>query len=463
MHINKKIEELQSEIISSVQELVRIKSVQEEAQACMPFGPGIAQALANVLEKAARMGFKTVNMDGYIGYVEYGEGEDYIAVLGHLDVVPEGEGWNYPPYGAEIHNGKIFGRGTMDDKAPLIAVLYSLKALKDLKIPLTRKVRLIFGTNEESGCRDIEYYLQKEKAPLCGFTPDAHYPIIYAEKGITIFELVKELDITAEEGLRVIFIKGGHRANMVPDYCEAAIAAADKEQIIQAAVEYMSRTGIKLEASLQDDLILLKCQGFAAHGSLPEIGKNAVMYMLRFLAGLPLGEGEVKDLLKFLDTYIGLETDGKSFGVALEDKESGKLSFNVGAIQLTEAKLIMALNLRYPVTFTYEDMMTPFYRRIGDTGLRIENMIHQKPLFFPTGHPLVKTLQKVYTEQTGQEATLLAIGGGTYAKTIPNIVAFGPIFPGEPDLDHQSNEYIRIEHLLLNASIYAHALYELAR
>ena len=158
-----------------------------------------------------------------------------------------------------------------------------------------------------------------------------------------------------------------------------------------------------------------------------------------------------------------METDGKSFGVDLEDKESGKLSFNVGTISMIENKVAMALNLRYPVTFKYEDMMTPFNEKIKATGLKVENMLHQKPLFYPTDHPLIKTLQKVYTEQTGEEATLLAIGGGTYAKEMPNIVAFGPIFPGEPDLDHQANEYIKLEHLVKNAKIYAHTIYELAK
>ena len=463
MHINKRIEELQEELIRSTQELVSIKSVQEKAQAGMPFGPGVAQALTKTLAIAAGLGFKTVNMDGYIGYAEYGEGEDYVAVLAHLDVVPEGDGWNYPPYGAELHDGKIFGRGTMDDKAPLVAVLYGLKALKDLNIMLTKKVRVIFGTNEESGGQDIKYYLHREKSPLTGFTPDGHYPIIYAEKGIVIFEVVKKLCFAGQSEIHIVSIEGGQRANMVPDYCEAAVTAVDPKLVLLAAAEFAARSGIKLETETKGDLVIVKCAGFAAHGSLPALGKNAVMYMLRYLAGLPVGEGDLASLLKFFDTYVGLETDGKSFGVALEDRESGKLSFNVGIIHVTEEKFSMVLNLRYPVTFACEDMMVPFYKKIKDTGLEVENMIHQKPLFFPADHPLLKTLQKVYTAQTGEEATLLAIGGGTYAKTMPNIVAFGPIFPGEPDLDHQANEYIKIEHLLLNAKIYAHAIYELAR
>lgn len=463
MQINKRIEELREELIRSTQEIVKIKSVQEKPQTGMPFGPGVSKALTKALDIADKLGFKTVNLDGYIGFAEYGEGEDYVGVLGHLDVVPEGDGWIYPPFEAVIADGKIFGRGTMDDKSPIIAALYGLKALKDLNFSLARKVRVIFGTNEESGCGDIEYYLQREKEPVSGFTPDGHYPIIYAEKGFTMFEVVKNLSDRGNDDIRIIYIKGGHRANMVPDYCEAGIVAPVVDTVIKAAEEFVAQTGIDLKTGIKDNLMVIKSKGFAAHGSLPELGKNAIMQMFKFLGRLPIGKSDIADLLEFFNTNVGLETEGKSFGVALEDKESGKLSFNVGTISMTEDKFTMALNLRYPVTYKYEDMMTPFYKRIKNTGLKVENMMHQKPLFFPTNHPLIKILQKVYTDQTGQEAKLLAIGGGTYAKEMPNIVAFGPIFPGEPDLDHQANEYIKIEHLLLNAKIYAHSIYELAK
>lgn len=182
MELNERIEELREEIIKSTQDLVKIKSVEEEAKEGKPFGEGVAKTLDRALEISSELGFKTVNMDGYVGYAEYGEGEDYVAVLAHLDVVPEGDGWIHPPYGAEIHDGKMYGRGTMDDKGPIMSALYGLKAIKDLKLPLSKKVRIIFGTDEETGSEDIAYYLQREKAPIAGFTPDAEYPIIYAEK-----------------------------------------------------------------------------------------------------------------------------------------------------------------------------------------------------------------------------------------------------------------------------------------
>lgn len=463
MDINNKVEEIREELIKSTQEIVKIKSVQEDPKEGMPFGEGVNKALEFSLELCKSMGFKTTNLDGYIGYAELGEGEDYIAILGHLDVVPEGTGWIYPPYGGEIHDGKIFARGTTDDKGPLYAALYGLKALKELNIPLSKKVRVIFGTNEESGCGEMQYYRDREKPPIMGFTPDAEYPIIYAEKGITIFDVAKEINIPQEGDIIIKSIKGGERANMVPDNAEAIIIAKDKEEILKSLEGFVKSTGYDIKGEIKGNELVIKSFGFSAHGSLPHLGKNAIMQMIKFLVTLPLGESDIYDYLKLFNDYVGLETNGKSFGVGLEDKESGELSFNVGTIDMTEKKVLMKLNLRYPVTFKYEDMMEPFKEKLEGTNIKVENIMHHPPLYFPSDHPLIKTLQKVYKEQTGDEPRLLAIGGGTYAKEMKNIVAFGPIFPGKPDLDHQANEYIEVEDLIRNAKIYAHAIYELAK
>ena len=351
----------------------------------------------------------------------------------------------------------------MDDKAPIMAALYGLKAVKDLNLSLSKKVRIIFGTNEETGCKEMPYYLEREKPPVAGFTPDAEYPIIYGEKGITIFEAVKTLNVKGAGDVVIVSIEGGERANVVPDYCQAVISAKNPENIIKAATEFMNRTGYDVKAEVDGNMVNIKSKGVGAHGALPHLGKNAIMQMFAFLGELSIEKCDIVDYIDFFNEFVGFETDGRSIGVGLEDKESGKLSFNIGTICMNEEKVSMALNLRYPVTFKYEDMMNPFNERIQAVGIKVENMMHQKPLFFPADHPLIKSLQKVYNEQTGMEAKLLAIGGGTYAKEMPNIVAFGPIFPGQPDLDHQANEHIEIDDLILNAKIYGHAIYELAK
>lgn len=463
MNINKKIDELKEELISSTQEVLKIKSIEEPALPGKPFGAGVDKALNKALEISRRLGFKTENLDGYIGYAEYGQGDDYVAVLGHLDVVPEGTNWKYPPYEAEIHDGKIYARGSLDDKGPIMAALFGLKALSDLNLKLSKRVRVIFGTNEETGSSEMEYYNSHEKAPISGFTPDAEYPMIFAEKGITSFNFIKDLTVKPSSSINIKYIKGGLRSNMVPDHAEALVASKDTLNIEAKLKAFINKTNFDIKAIVDGDSLVIKSVGVAAHGSFPERGKNAIMQLLAFLGTLDIGECDLKDAIDFLNKNIGFDTYGEKFGVALEDKQSGKLSFNTGVIDMNEDKIDLALNLRYPVTLRYDDMMNPFNKRIEDTGFRVENMMHQKPLFFPEDHPLIKTLQEVYARETGLDPTPKAIGGGTYAKEMSNIVAFGPIFPGKPDLDHQVDENIEIEDLIANAKIYAHAIYELAK
>lgn len=463
MELNKLIDVMKEDIISSTQEIVRIKSVEGEPKPGMPFGEGVAKSLECALNTAKNLGFHTVNLDGYVGYAEYGQGEDYIVALGHLDVVPEGDGWIHPPYAAEIHDGKMYGRGTTDDKGPIMATLFGLKAIKDAKLPISKRIRVLFGTNEETGSKELEYYLEREKAPVAGFTPDADYPIINGEKGITIFNIVKDFNNKDRAESYIKYIKGGTVANIVPEYCEAGIVTVDPQSIIKSMESFAKDMDYKLSTEVKEGMVIIKSQGEAAHGSLPELGFNAIMQLFAFLGTVDFGANDVSAYIEFLNKNIGMEIHGESFGVCLEDENSGKLSFNVGVVDMDEKSSTMILNLRYPVTNKLEDMMTPFNDRIEGTGIRVEKFVHQGPLFFSPDSPIIKALQKVYTEQTGKEAKLVSIGGGTYAKEMPNTVAFGPMFPGEPDTIHKRNEYITIDNLIMNAKIYAHALYELAK
>jgi succinyl-diaminopimelate desuccinylase len=463
MELNKLIDAMKEDIIKSTQEIIKIKSVESEPKPGMPFGEGVAKSLECALNTAKKLGFHTVNLDGYVGYAEYGQGEDYVVALGHLDVVPEGDGWIHPPYAAEIHDGKMYGRGTTDDKGPIMATLYGLKALKDAKLPISKRIRVLFGTNEETGSKELEYYLEREKAPVAGFTPDADYPIINGEKGITIFNIVKDFNNMNKSENKIKYIKGGTVANIVPEYCEAGIVTMDTQNVLKALESFVKDTNYKLTSEVKEDMVIIKSEGEAAHGSLPELGTNAIMQLFAFLGTIDLGSNDVSSFVEFLNKNIGMEIHGESFGVCLEDDNSGKLSFNVGVVNMDENSATLILNLRYPVTNKLEDMMNPFNSRIEGTGIKIEKFEHQEPLFFSPDSPIIKALQKVYTEQTGEEAKLVSIGGGTYAKEMPNTVAFGPMFPGEPDTIHKRNEYITIDNLIKNAKIYAHALYELAK
>lgn len=463
MEINKRIDEMSNDIINSVKEIVKIKSLEGEAKPGMPFGEEVDKALQCALEISKELGFKTVNVDGYAGYAEYGEGEEYVAALGHIDLVPEGDGWIYPPYGAEIHDGKMYGRGTTDDKGPIIACLYGLKAIKDAGLPLSKRIRIIFGTNEETGGEDIPYYLQKESAPVAAFTPDADFPIINGEKGITIFDLVKNFTSAPTGDIVIENIIGGNAANMVPDYAEALLICKNTAEVVEKLKRFILDNEYDMSSEVNGAEVKIKSIGISAHGSTPELGKNAIMQLITFLATLDLGNDELSSYIKFLGEKIGMDLNGEGFDIYLEDKDSGKLSFNVGKIAINKDKGVVTLNLRYPVTKTLDDMMKPLNKMLEGTGIAIEDFSHQAPLYFSPDHPLIQTLAKVYNEQTGKEAELISIGGGTYAKEMPNTVAFGPTFPGEPSAIHQPNEYIEVEDLINITKIYAYSLYELAK
>lgn len=463
MDMNKRIDEMREEIIASTQELVKIRSLEGEPKPGMPFGEDVDKALQCALKMSEKLGFKTVNVDGYAGYAEIGEGEEYVASLGHLDLVPEGDGWIHPPYAAEIHDGKMYGRGTSDDKGPVVACLYALKAIEEANLPMSKRIRVIFGTNEETGGLDIPYYLEKEKAPVLAFTPDADFPIINGEKGITIFELAQNFAVAGNGEIVIESIVGGNAPNMVPDYCEAILTCEKATEVKSALEAFAKEKSYEMSAEIEGNKVTIKSIGVSGHGSTPELGKNAIMQLITFLATLELGNDDVSNYVKFFAEKVGMEVDGKSFGVYLEDEPSGKLSFNLGQINVTKERGLTVLNLRYPVTKTLDDMMTPLCKTLEGTGIMMENLKHQEPLYFETTHPLVQKLAKAYSEQMGEEAKFVSIGGGTYAKEMPNTVAFGPTFIGQPSTVHQPNEYIDVEELIKLAKIYAYALYELAK
>ncbi|AZR72117.1 dipeptidase PepV [Anoxybacter fermentans] len=465
MDLLARVDNMRDQIIKSTQELVRIRSVEEEAQPGMPFGKGVNDALEYVLKLSEEMGFKTKNLDGYAGHAEIGEGDEIVGILVHLDVVPEGSNWTYPPYGGEIHDNKIYGRGTIDDKGPAIAALYAMKAVLDSGIPLKKRVRIIFGTDEESGWEGIKYYLKHEEAPTIAFAPDAEYPAIHGEKGILIFNLEKEFknNCTAcDDGIRIVSIKGGNAPNMVPDYCEAVLAGNDLSKVREAMETYAKENEVHLEWEEKDGQAVIKSHGVSAHGSLPESGQNAISQLMVFLASLDLSSCDLCDFIKFYAKKIGMEYYGQSIGCGIEDDVSGKLIFNVGLIDLTEEKAKVVVNIRYPVTSSAEEVYSGIEKELEGTGIKLVKGEHMKPLYVPADDELVVKLMDVYRELTGDDRAPITIGGGTYARAVTKAVAFGPLFPGQPELAHQKDEFIGVDDLILNTKIYAKAIVALA-
>lgn len=456
MTLNQRVLVMQEELLACLQENLRIPSVEGQSAEGAPYGIACRESLDHVLKTAADLGFRTENVDGHMGWCEYGEGEEMIAVLGHLDVVPAGDGWSFDPWGGEIKDDRIFGRGTMDDKGPSIAALYALAALRDSGLPLKRRIRILFGCNEETGARDVKYYLAKGgEIPVMGFTPDAEYPVINGEKGIINVTYSRSYEQTGE--LRLISIHGGTAPNVTPAAASAELACSP-----EMAAKITALTFPKVTMTATDKGVRVEAEGVNAHGSTPWQGENAIGRLVLALDAMPF-EGETKEWIHFLATKLGMETNGQAAGIYLHDEISGDLSVNWGTLKADDRKLSMIINYRYPVTKAYADCAPGFDALFANAGFLKEKELHKEKLYIPADSELVRILLKVYKEHTGMVGKPLCIGGGTYAKCLPNILAFGPIFPGDEVREHKPDEFIEIPKLMKNAQIIASAMYEMAK
>lgn len=411
------------DIVKNISQIIRFNSAEAPAKESMPFGEGAAKCLEFYLSLASFLGFKTTNYDNYVGEVTFGSGEEF-AVLAHLDVVPEGKGWTHDPFGGEVdrENARIWGRGAMDDKGPAIIALYALKALKDEGFRPSRKIKLILGCNEESGWACIDHYNKVAHMPEEGISPDADFPVIYAEKGI----LHARLHFPACGNFRNL--KGGDRVNMVCDYCEAQapfdVARAEKYGI-----------------SLEDGKLVSR--GKSAHGSSPDKGINAIQPMLSYLG--------LEDMRRLLfDEKLGLD--------GLQD-ETGKLTLSPDVIEQSGDDIAVTCDIRFPATMKKEQITDI----IDSCGIRYEIVHLQDPLYNDRNSKLITTLLGVYNEVCGTDLQPIAIGGGTYARALKYGAAFGPEEAGEESTIHQANEYITFEKIEKCFKIYKLAIERLTK
>ena len=456
MRFNELLEKSMPDLIRDLQGCIRIPSLYQADDSGYPYGRKVQECLEYTLQLAEKLGFAVHNMDNQLGWAEYGEGAEMVAVLGHLDVVPEGDGWTVDPYGGEVVNGRIYGRGTMDDKGPTVAALYALKAIKDSGVNLSRRIRVIFGLNEETGSADMKYYAAHGgEVPVMGFTPDGEYPVINGEKG-----LINEgytCKFTQSGPLVLRKLVGGTAHNIVPHYayadfaCDAALAD-----------EIAAKTSEGITVKRTADGFLVEAEGVSAHGGTPWEGVNANGRLVRFLAQLPVGGG-LGVAIRFLAEKLGLEYDGKSLGIAMEDELSGILTNNFGVITATEDTMDVKLNYRYPVTKAFEMCQPIVEKAFNEAGFILTSKGYKNRLYVPAESELIQRLMKVYVDATGDcEAKPKSIGGGTYAKMLPNVVAFGPVFPGDEVREHKPDEFMEVSRLLDNANILAEAMYALA-
>lgn len=415
------LEEHREEMIDFLAELVAVRSVQNEPNGEYPFGKKPAKALQRMLRKCEESDFIVENIDNYVGSADYDNKEPALGILTHLDVVPEGTGWDSDPYVLRRSEGRLIGRGTCDDKGPAVSALFALKAVSELDIPLRRGVRLIFGTNEENGSADLAYYRTKRNLPPMVFTPDGEYPVINAEKGmirVYFSAPFDEMSITA-----------GKIINAVPEKC-----IADYERHV-----------------------MFLCDGKSAHASTPEKGENAIT--------------------KFLDEYsrefknpllCGLarlfphgETDGKSCGLGFSDEVSGKMTCVLSMLNTENGRLKGGIDIRFPLDRTLKEISTIICSSLESIGFKIDSCEGTEPHITDENSEFIQSLLRVYERVTGEKGHCIAIGGGTYVHEIEGGVAFGAEFPNEDGNMHSANEFVTEENLLKNAEIMAEAIIEI--
>lgn len=438
------IDALRDDYIAAVTRLVAIPSVYQEDDSGKPFGKPIDDCLDETLALCHDLGF-TIYKDhkGYYGYAEIGDGEQMIGVLGHLDVVPTGDmsAWHSDPFSPEIRDGRLYGRGTQDDKGPTLAAIYAVKALLDSGVVLNKRIRFIFGTDEETLWRCIDRYLEKEEVPSCGFTPDSAFPLIHAEKMLIQSWL-------HGPGDDLISLECGGALNAVPEL------AKYEGPLWEELAAKLDELGYDFSAEDAEVTVF----GKAAHSAASDTkGVNAIARLCLALSSI----GVTHPVIKFVAEQVGEDANAIEIFGPIEDV-SGRLTFNVAQLELSDQASKLGIDIRVPVSFEKDDFDNDIQAVAEQYGLRYEEFDVLPSLYMPAESPVILTLMKAYQEISGDmDSEPMTSGGATYARAIPNCVAYGAIFPGRDKVEHMPNEYLIIDDMLKAMNVYANAIYQL--
>lgn len=435
--------QVKDEFLISLKTLISYPSVLNEGENGTPFGQAIQDVLEKTLEICQDIGFTTyLDPKGYYGYAEIGQGAELLAILCHLDVVPSGDeaDWQTPPFEATIKDGWVFGRGVQDDKGPSLAALYAVKSLLDQGIQFKKRVRFIFGTDEETLWRCMARYNTIEEQASMGFAPDSSFPLTYAEKGLLQVKL-------HGPGSDQLELEVGGAFNVVPD--KANYQGPLYEQVCNGLKE----AGYDYQSTEQTVTVL----GVPKHAKDASQGINAVIRLATILA--PLQEHPA---LSFLATQAGQDGTGRQIFGDIADEPSGHLSFNVADLMINHERSEIRIDIRTPVLADKEELVELLTRCAQNYQLRYEEFDYLAPLYVAKDSKLVSTLMQIYQEKTGDNSPAISSGGATFARTMPNCVAFGALFPGAKQTEHQANECAVLEDLYRAMDIYAEAVYRLA-
>ena len=435
--------DVKEQYLNSLQTIISYPSVLNEGENGTPFGQAIQDVLEKTLELARELGFQTyIDPEGYYGYAEIGQGEELLAVLCHLDVVPAGDlqDWQTPPFEATIVGDYLVGRGVQDDKGPSLAALYAVKSLLDDGIQFTKRIRFIFGTDEETLWRCMNRYNQIEEQADLGFAPDSSFPLTYAEKGLLQVKL-------HGPGWDDLPLQAGQALNVVPD--KATYAGHRLEELLpvldQSEVQY---------SQTEDSVTVL---GVSKHSKDAAEGVNAIVGLAESLSLI-----QPHPALLFIADAVGEDATGEALFGPISDEPSGHLSFNLATLVIDQEQSEIGIDIRIPVLADKDALVARLQEIAASYQLEYEEFDYLAPLYVPLDSPLVSSLMAVYQEETGDKTPAMSSGGATFARTMGNCVAFGALFPGAEQTEHQANERAKIEDLYAAMEIYREAIQRLA-
>lgn len=436
-------DDVKEQFLNSLQTIISYPSVLNEGENGTPFGQAIQDVLEKTLELAQELGFQTyIDPEGYYGYAEIGQGEELLAVLCHLDVVPAGDlkDWQTPPFEATIVGDYLVGRGVQDDKGPSLAALYAVKSLLDDGIQFTKRIRFIFGTDEETLWRCMNRYNQIEEQADLGFAPDSSFPLTYAEKGLLQVKL-------HGPGWDDLPLQAGQALNVVPD--KATYAGHRLEELLpvldQSEVQY---------SQTEDSVTVL---GVSKHSKDAAEGVNAIVGLAESLSLI-----QPHPALLFIADAVGEDATGEALFGPISDEPSGDLSFNLATLVIDQEQSEIGIDIRIPVLADKDALVARLQEIAASYQLEYEEFDYLAPLYVPLDSPLVSSLMAVYQEETGDKTPAMSSGGATFARTMGNCVAFGALFPGAEQTEHQANERAKIDDLYAAMEIYREAIQRLA-
>jgi len=465
------------EMIRDIFDLVRVNSEKMPAREGMPYGEGPAQALSIALAKAGHYGFTVQNHENYVGSIDMSDAPRGLDILAHLDVVPATPGFTVTqPFDPVEKDGKLYGRGTADDKGPAIAALYAMRALKELGVPLKKNVRLILGCDEECGSSDIEYYYKKEAAAPCTFSPDSCFPVVNVEKGHLVAAFVcknhcdagpksAETKTAAWEAPCVIEAHSGMKFNVIPDTAQILIQNISRECIEAAAETLMREVPVRVAIEPAEGALRVTVKGKSAHASTPELGVNALTALLRLLGEAREAFSGAKDaatkaLLALSEVLVFADHAGRALGIGRDHEVTGPTTVSPDMLSVQDGVLRLTIDSRMALGSTRENTVGTLEKIAAARGCAFEVERYSETHYVPADSPFVKTLIACYEDvYERSDSKPIAMGGGTYVHEVENGVAFGCVEDEDETNLHGDDEHIAVEDLLKGSATFALAIY----